>query len=218
MKQVIILGGIGNGSVIAHAIRDTASYPHPQFQVAGFLNDRLLVGTTIEGFPVLGKLQDVHQFLDDGYLVINTIYRIDGNSRRIKRFEKLAIPWERMATFIHPRAYVAPGAKLHPGCVVLPNASISPGAEIGTGSLIMVNATVGHNSILDSYCHCAAQSCISSFVKVGKGVHIGLNATVGDGLKVGDFSTLAMGSLLTRNLPAGEIWAGNPARFLREIR
>jgi acetyltransferase-like isoleucine patch superfamily enzyme len=82
----------------------------------------------------------------------------------------------------------------------------------------MVNATVGHNSKLHPYCHCAAQSCISSCVTLEKGVHVGLNATVGDGLHLGQFSTLAMGAVLTRNLPEYQIWAGNPARFLRRTQ
>jgi acetyltransferase-like isoleucine patch superfamily enzyme len=47
---------------------------------------------------------------------------------------------------------------------------------------------------------------------------VGLNATVGDGLHLGQFSTLAMGAVLTRNLPEYQIWAGNPARFLRRTQ
>lgn len=218
MKEVIILGGMGNGTVIAHAITDAHHRGATDLVVAGFCNDRLPAGEQIEGFSVIGGLDAVPQLLEDDYYFINTIYRIDGNPQRIALFENLNIPHQRLATFVHPAAYVAPEVVLHPGCVVLPNAAVSPGAELGRGCLIMVNATVGHNSKLHPYCHCAAQSCISSCVTLEKGVHVGLNATVGDGLHLGQFSTLAMGAVLTRNLPEYQIWAGNPARFLRRTQ
>lgn len=214
MKGVVILGGMGNGTVIAHAIKDAQNCTASDLYVAGFCNDRM-IGETIEGFPVLGGLDAVKVLLKKDYYFINTIYRIDGNPQRIALFKNLNIPPERMAVFVHPKAYVAPGVILHPGCVIMPNAAVSPGAEIGSGCLVMVNATIGHNTILNAYCHCAAQSCISSCVTLEEGVHVGLNATVGDGLHLGKCSTLAMGSVLTHNLPAHEIWAGNPARFLR---
>ncbi|MEK9651313.1 MAG: acyltransferase [Poseidonia sp.] len=51
-------------------------------------------------------------------------------------------------------------------------------------------------------------------VVVERGAVIGGNATVVPGCTVGENSVLAAGAVLTKNLPANEVWAGNPARFL----
>jgi len=217
MKKVIILGGLGNGSVIANAILDANQRGFRDYEFAGYLNDRIEKGESIEGFPVLGKLADVHKFINDGFYFINTIYRIEGQKERIQLFESLQIPESRLATFIHPTAYIAPNVKIGKGTVVMPNVSISSGTNIGKCCLIMVGATIGHNNEIGNYCHFAAQSCTSSFVKIEEGVHLGLNSTVREKLIIGKYSTLGMGSVLLKNMGKDEIWVGNPARFIRKI-
>ena len=81
---------------------------------------------------------------------------------------------------------------------------------------MMVGATMGHDNVVGDFCHIAAQACVGSYLKIGKGVHIGLNATVRENLTIGDYATLGMGAVLTKNIGESEIWAGNPARFLRK--
>ncbi len=217
MKKIIILGGLGNGSVIANALLDAKKRGFKEYEFSGYLNDRIEKGKSIEKFPVLGKLSEIQKFIKAGFYFINTIYRIDGQKERIKIFESLHIPESRLATFIHPTAYIAPNVKIGKGTVVMPNVSISPGTKIGKCCLIMIGATIGHNNEIGNYCHFAAQSCTSSFVKIADGIHLGLNSTVRENLKLGKYSTLGMGSVLLENTGKKEIWAGNPARFIRMI-
>jgi acetyltransferase EpsM len=124
-KKIIILGGVGNGSVIANAIVDANRRGDQEWEFAGYLNDRIPVGEHIESFPVLGALADWAKFGRENYRFINTIYRIDGQRERIHLFESLNIPDERLATFIHPLAYAAPNARLGPGTVLMPFAALS---------------------------------------------------------------------------------------------
>ena len=216
MKKIIILGGLGNGSVIASAICDAQNKGFDEYEFAGYLNDRIKTGEFIEEFPVLGNLHEINKFIDKGYYFINTIYRIDRQKRRIKLFHDLKIPKSSLATFIHPIAYIAPNVTISPGVVIMPNVCISPGVKIGKCSLIMSGSSVGHNTVIGDFCHLAAQSCISSFVNISEGVHIGLNATVREHVTIGKYSALGMGSVLLQNIADGEIWAGNPAKFLRK--
>ncbi len=216
-KRVIIIGGIGNGTVIADAI--THAHRHDDDPiVAGFLNDRQQEGDTIGSWPVLGTTGEIAAFIDEGYHFVYTIYRIDGQKGRIALFDKLNIPDEQLLTFVHPMAYVAPSARLGSGTVVMPNASISSEAVLGKCCLVMVNASIGHDSVVGDYCHFAAQSCISSRVVIDDGVHIGLNATVREGLHLKKYSTLGMGSVLLSDMDTMDIRVGNPARFLRKAR
>ncbi|MCX7735838.1 MAG: NeuD/PglB/VioB family sugar acetyltransferase [Candidatus Kapabacteria bacterium] len=215
-KKVIILGGLGNGTVIAAAMEDANRRGFDEWVFSGYLNDKMEKGEMLEGYPILGSLKDVPKFLDEGYFFINVIYRIDGQEDRVKLFESLNIPDDRLAIFVHPTAYVAPNVKLGPGTVIMPNVSISPGVEFGKCNLVMINAIIGHNTIIGNHCHFAAQCCVSSLLKIGDGVHIGLNATLREFLTIGKNSTIGMGSVLTKNVGEGEIWVGNPAKFLRK--
>ncbi len=217
MKKVIILGGIGNGTVIAQAIVDANKRGYQDLEMAGYLNDREEVGSFIEGFPVLGKVNDAHKFVNEGYKFINTIYRIDGQIERLDLFERLGLKDKDLAIFVHPTAFVAPNVVLMPGSVIMPYVMISAGASIGKGTLIMVGASIGHNTELGLYNHIAAQAVVGAYIKTGIGVHVGLNATVRENLIIADYATLGMGAVLTKNIKEKEVWIGNPATFLRHI-
>jgi len=52
--------------------------------------------------------------------------------------------------------------------------------------------------------------------RVERGASIGSGATILCGLTIGADSIVGSGSVVTRDIPAGEIWAGNPARFMRK--
>jgi UDP-2-acetamido-3-amino-2,3-dideoxy-glucuronate N-acetyltransferase len=51
---------------------------------------------------------------------------------------------------------------------------------------------------------------------IGRNVSIGSNATIMGGITIEDYSVIGAGSVVVDNVPAGEVWAGNPARFLRK--
>jgi len=215
MKKVIILGGLGNGSVIANAIKHACLMGASEYECVGFLNDRTPVGELIDDFPVLGTVAEASKFCAEGYYFINTILRIDGQEERISMIESLGIPNDKWATFVHPSAYVAPNVKMETGVVVMPHVCISPGVHLGHNTLIMMAASVGHDTDMGEYCHVAAQACVGSYMKVGRGVHVGVNACIRENVNMADYSTLGMGAVLTKNVGEKEIWAGNPAKFLR---
>jgi len=217
-ENIIIIGGEGNGSVIADAITDTCLRGNSNARIYGFLNDRKNKGDLISGYPVLGALSDLQLFLDQGCRFVYTIYHIDGQKERIDLFHNLKIPVKSLFTFVHPMAYVAPSARIGRGVIIMPQVSVSSEAVIGDCCLLMVNSSVGHNSIIAPHCHLAAQCCLSSHVLLEEGVHIGLNATVREHLTLKKYSTLGMGSVLLNNIDKREIWAGNPARFIRRSK
>jgi len=56
--------------------------------------------------------------------------------------------------------------------------------------------------------------CIPTVVK--RGASIGSNATILCGLEIGEGATVGAGSVVTKDVPAGAVVAGNPARVLRK--
>lgn len=51
---------------------------------------------------------------------------------------------------------------------------------------------------------------------VGKGARIGAGVTVVCGVKIGENALVGAGSVVTRDIPPGEIWAGVPARHIKQ--
>jgi acetyltransferase-like isoleucine patch superfamily enzyme len=50
-----------------------------------------------------------------------------------------------------------------------------------------------------------------------KRASIGSGSTLLCGVSVGEGAIIGAGSVVTKNVAAGEIWAGNPAKFLRKV-
>jgi acetyltransferase-like isoleucine patch superfamily enzyme len=57
--------------------------------------------------------------------------------------------------------------------------------------------------------------CIETIVK--KGASIGSNATILCGITIGENSMIGAGAVVTRDVPANTIVAGNPAKAIKTI-
>jgi len=57
----------------------------------------------------------------------------------------------------------------------------------------------------------------SAPVHIGNNVFIGAHSTILKGVTIGDYSIIGAGSVISKSIPSKEIWAGNPAKFIRTI-
>lgn len=219
-QKVIILGGVGNGTVIAQAILDAKRRGDCNLEVVGYLSDRLEIGELIEGYPVVAKTspETIRELSSKGYKFIYTVYRIDGQAERLKLFDDLGLNESNLATFVHPTAYVAPDVIIEPGVVVMPYAMISAAARLCLGTIVMTGATIGHNTTIGKNGHIASQAVVGAYITTGRGIHIGLNSCVREHIKIGTNAVVGMGAVQTKDVGDFEIWAGNPSRFLRRVQ
>lgn len=54
-------------------------------------------------------------------------------------------------------------------------------------------------------------------INVKDNCFIGSNATILPGVTIGPNSIVGAGSVVTKNIPAGEVWGGNPAKFITDF-
>lgn len=54
--------------------------------------------------------------------------------------------------------------------------------------------------------------------KIGNNVSIGSNATILGDISIGDGSVIGAGSVVVKDVPSNQIWAGNPAKMIRELK
>lgn len=216
-QKVIIIGGRGSGTVIAEAIKDANKKGFNDLQVEGFLHNVNNPGEFIDDTPVLGlySKEKIEYYYNKGYKFIFSLHRIGGEEDMIKLFYDLGLKKSMLSTFIHPSAYVAGNVRIEEGVVIMPYVMISSGAYISMNTLIMTGATIGHNTRTEDFAHIASQAVVGSFINLGTGSNVGLNATILERKKLGKFSVLGMGGVLTKDIPDREIWVGNPARFFK---
>lgn len=54
-------------------------------------------------------------------------------------------------------------------------------------------------------------------VHIADDVFIGARCIILKGVTIGEYAIIGAGSVVTKDVPAGEIWAGNPAKFIKKI-
>ena len=55
-------------------------------------------------------------------------------------------------------------------------------------------------------------------VRIGSDVFIGAHSTILKGVNIGNKAIIGSGSVVTKDIPENQLWAGNPARFIRELK
>lgn len=53
--------------------------------------------------------------------------------------------------------------------------------------------------------------------RIGEGASIGSGSVILCGLTVGRHAVVGAGAVVTKSIPDGEVWVGNPARFLKKV-
>lgn len=215
-KKVIIIGGEGNGGVIASCIADNRNrYNDYEWEVAGFIND---FETEVNGYPVLGKMCDIPKYLGQDFYFVWAIHLVGRNPKTSEMFKEANIPAERFATIVHKSAFIGENVVLEPGVFVMYNSYIGPATHIGQCSLIMANCSIGHNVEIGALCHCSVGTTMTGYSKMGYCCDMAVGSTILAYKTVGDYAMCGAASLATHDIPAKEIWVGSPARYLKNIR
>lgn len=114
--------------------------------------------------------------------------------------------------------------------------SIGEGTKIGAYVEIGDNVVIGKNCLIEAFaficpyviiednCFIGPHVCFTNdknppsndlkTTLVKEGASIGANATILPGITIGLNARIGAGAVVTKNVPAGETWVGNPARKL----
>ena len=126
---------------------------------------------------------------------------------------------------------VLPEAKIGTGCNICANVlienevvvgndvTVKSGVQLWDGVTLEDNVFVGPNVTFtnDLFPRSKNPNWKLSKTVVKKGASIGANATILCGITIGENAMIGAGSVVTKDVPAGEVWVGNPARFFKQI-
>lgn len=119
--------------------------------------------------------------------------------------------------------YVKPGAKISIGDFTgISNSCIYAAKEIEIGKHVLIG---GNSKIYDTDFHSLnaeervdkKENIKTAKVTIGDYVFVGAHCVILKGVTIGKNSIIAAGSVVTKDVPANQMWGGNPARFIREV-
>jgi sugar O-acyltransferase (sialic acid O-acetyltransferase NeuD family) len=208
VKDLLIVGAGGFA-------RETASAASAAgLRTLGFVDDDpALHGTVRSGLPVLGPVDSV---LKSDAAVVVCVGNPRNFTARRRIVERLGLPADRYATVVHPSADVGLGSSVGPGSVLLAGTVLTADVVVGAHVAVMPQAVLTHDDRVGDYVTIASGVRLGGGAVLSPGAYVGAGALIREGVTVGDWSLVGMGSVVLRDVPPGEVWAGNPAQFLRK--
>ncbi|WP_294225271.1 acyltransferase [Chryseobacterium sp. sg2396] len=102
--------------------------------------------------------------------------------------------------------------------VIGDNVTIKPGVQIWDGITVEDDVFIGPNVTFtnDLFPKSKNQNFNLKETIIKKGASIGANATILAGITIGENSLIGAGSVVTKDIPANELWIGNPAKFYKK--
>ncbi len=166
-------------------------------------------------------------------------WRIDRHAARGGFFIRHPVEGEVLEALDEGRLQIGAGTLLEPGCWL----TLAPGARIEIGVECFLNRNtmlaaqerieIGDNTMFANGCFVGdaehryddpetpvtRQGFTSKGpVRIGANCWFGVNCVVTSGVEIGDRCVIGANSVVTRDLPAGTIAAGAPAKAIREIK
>jgi len=124
------------------------------------------------------------------------------------------------ATLVHPRTEMSKWVEIGEGTVICAGNILTTNITLGKHVQINLDCTIGHDVVMGDYTTLAPGVHVSGFVQCGKRVYIGtgaviINGTKEDPITIGDDAIIGAGACVTKSIPAGQTWAGVPAKPLK---
>ncbi|WP_028487987.1 acetyltransferase [Thiothrix lacustris] len=206
--NIIIVGASGFALEAAWLAEDCGH------QVIGFLDDSLeKQGTTVLGKPVLGIVDNWAKFSENHLIVAIGSPRT--RNKVIKNMERTGTP--KFATLVHPSVIKSSHINIGEGTLICAGCIMTVNINIGKHCIININSTVGHEVNIGDFSTIAPIVAISGNVTLEDFTEVGTGSSIRQGVSIGRGSMLGMGSVLTKNIPSFKIYAGIPAKPLKDM-
>jgi sugar O-acyltransferase (sialic acid O-acetyltransferase NeuD family) len=215
LPPLLIVGAGGFGRETAEAVRALNDYL-PAWDLVGFLDDSpAQQGAAVDGVKVVGPVDAIADYPDASLVV--TIGNPDNFTVRRRIVARLDLPPSRYATIVHPAAVIPPTASVGPGTVILATTVATTSVTIGSHVVVMPQVVFTHDDVVDDYATFGTGARLAGLVHIGQGAYIGAGALIREKRAIGPWALVGMGAAVTKDVPAGEVWAGTPARYFRPV-
>jgi sugar O-acyltransferase (sialic acid O-acetyltransferase NeuD family) len=184
--KLLIIGAGGHGQSVVEAAELNG-----QFEVVGFVDDALAVGTLVLGYPVLGSAADL-----TGYAPVcdQVLVAVGNNGLRASLVDRLVQAGLSLATVVHPQAMVSPRAQVGAGSAVMAGAIVGTEAQLGLGTIVNCGAVVDHHARVEDFGHLGVAACMAGGTVLGAHAWMQAGSAIGYGVVVDACAVLPPGA------------------------
>ncbi len=204
-RRLVVIGAGGHGREVYDTAR-AAVAAGDDLEVMGFADDGVVDLGLLErlGACLLGTVDEVPAGV--GHVI--GIGSPEIRRRIAERLVGRSPAW----VVVHPTASFGLDVELAPGCVLMAGSRVTTNVRLGPHSYVNVNAVVSHDCRVGAYVSVSPGALVNGAVTLEDGCFIGTGAVILPGRTVGAGAMVGAGAVVTRDVPAGAVVKGNPAR------
>ncbi len=211
MKEILVYGAGGFAREVKDVVDAMAGAGH-QVRCAGFLDDSgKNPGGVLNGAPVLGGEEQIVGWKSKAEFLVG----IGNPAVKRKVAAKVARFGGRFGNVFHPAAVTSRFVEFGEGTIVTAGVILTNQIKIGRHVILNLDVTVGHDCVLEDLVTVAPGVHISGNVHVGEGTDMGTGAVIIQGIRIGRWSVVGAGSVVTKDIPDNCTAVGVPARVIK---
>lgn len=208
MKDKIMIFGCGfQGKIVQEILYDS------NFEPAFFIDDNR-AGTTYRELPVFSRERALSEPLRHLVIALGN----DDSDKIALRQTLISAFRQTGAVFpqvIDQSARIARSARIGQGTIIHPGAIVMPDTIVEDFCVISTSASIDHDNSLAHFCNICPGVTTAGNVHIETGAFIGTGAVILPGITIGAYAVVGAGAIVTRNVDAHAVVAGNPARRIR---
>lgn len=211
MKDVIFWGATGQSRVLHEALATT------EFRLVAVFDNQSLP-TPFVGIPIYIGQDGLLSWLAHRTrpTEVHACVAIGGSrgSERLALQQWLQQQGVLPLTVIHPRAFVASDVAIGDGSQILAMSAVCANVKLGCAVIVNTSASIDHDCVIGNGVHVGPGANLAGEVRVDEHAFIGAGAIVLPRIRIGRDAVVGAGAVVVRDVSAGEVVAGNPAKNL----
>lgn len=183
-----------------------------QYNFLGYYDDGFKTGEIINGFPVLGGINEINERTEE-LLIVAAIGNPMLKKKLLNLINNRLISYP---TLIHPNATIGrDNVKIGEGTIICAGNAITIDISIGQHVILNLSCTVGHDTTIGDYCSFMPSVNISGEVNIHESVYVGTGAKIINQLEIGENTIIGAGAVVSKTLPANCTAVGIPAKPIK---
>jgi sugar O-acyltransferase (sialic acid O-acetyltransferase NeuD family) len=120
------------------------------------------------------------------------------------------------SALIDPTAILASSTSIGTGSYVNAGAVIGAATRIGEDVVVNRSCSIGHHVQIQSMVSIGPAAVLAGEVRIGRGSIVGAGAIILPRIKIGGGCVIGAGAVVTKDIPAGSLVLGSPARIVQD--
>ncbi len=209
MKKIVIYGAGGFGREVQWLI-ERINDKKPTWEIIGYLDDGVKVGTEVNGHVVLGGLDALKEY-DESLSITCAVGSANTRKKIIDSINQLGN--YQFPNLIEPSVYICDSVLIGKGNIICAGNIFTVNINIKDFVIVNLSCTVGHDVEIDSFVTIYPGVNVSGCVNVGECVELGTGSKIIQGKRICTDVIVGAGAVVVNDINERGTYIGVPAKM-----